>query len=63
MEAPEFFQALQDMIAECGHEYGITSARTFEDAGLLCGNLGLVVKDQDGNRHQVELPGTYGRGV
>jgi len=45
------------MIADAMHDHndGISDVTAFEDAGVLCGNTGFVVKMGDGSEFQVTV--------
>ena len=59
-EGTTIYEALQELLADHGEEYGIRCFRTFNEAGLMSGNLGLVLYGADDEEQQVAFLGTYG---
>jgi len=59
----DLLDALSEGLFLWADQEGVDDLRvhTFEEAGVLCGNLGLVVRDPvTDEQFQVELPGSYG---
>ena len=64
MDAERLQEVLAEAIELWNNEYGddadeAMGTRTYEEAGVLTKNLGLVITDSEGNQHQVTILGSF----
>ena len=59
MDAKTATENLQALIDFHGEEFGFVRSCSFRDRGVLTKNLGVIVRDEDGEEHQLALLGSY----